>query len=52
VNSPNPLWSGTFATDTLTYRFNKNLKSVAGGSYQVTATFENCTPLIASIPSP
>jgi Flp pilus assembly protein TadG len=52
VNSPNPLWSGTFSTNTLTYSFSKNLKSVAGASYVVTATFENCTPIIASIPSP
>lgn len=51
VNTPNPLWSGTFTTNQLTYIFKVNPQSVAGDFYLLSATFEGCPPVTGSIAS-
>lgn len=51
VNTPDPLWTGIFDNRNLIFIFNKNRRIVAGDLYQVTATFENCSPISATIPS-
>jgi hypothetical protein len=51
INTPIPLWSGTFSTRQMIFKFDKNPKSVTGDFYQVTATFEGCPPISGIIPS-
>ena len=51
LNSATPLWTGAFNTRQMIFVFDRNLKSVAGESYTVTATFGSCTPISATIPS-
>ena len=51
VDTPNPLWSGTFTSQQLTYIFKVNPQSVPGEFYLLSATFEGCPPLTASLAS-
>jgi hypothetical protein len=51
VNTPNPLWSGTFTTHQLTYMLKVNPQSVPGDFYLLSATFEGCPPVTATITS-
>jgi hypothetical protein len=51
VNTPNPLWSGTFTTHQLTYIFKVNPQSAVGEFYLLSATFEGCPPVTAVVAS-
>jgi len=51
VNTPNPLWSGTFTTNQLTYIFKVNPQSAVGEFYLLSATFEGCPPVTAVLAS-
>jgi hypothetical protein len=52
VNFPSPLWSGTFSSNQLIYKFNVKLINTPEQYYTVSATFENCAPIDALIASP
>ena len=48
VNSPSPLWSGTFATRQMIFLFSKS-PEMAYGSISVTARFQHCPIFTGSI---
>lgn len=51
VNTPYPLWTGTFTTRQMIFAFDKDPRPVNGNFYQVIATFEGCAPISGTIPS-
>ena len=51
INIPNPLWSGTFDKQQLIFIFSDVPLPVSGSNYTITATFQGCSPIAATIPS-
>ena len=51
VNTPVPLWSGAFDTRQLVFVFDQNPQSVPGDFYNLSASFDGCPTVSATIAS-